>query len=51
MPRRVPQGENEFEPLVHALPADWEDLRRELGAFTSAGQLQTPAALLRTLLP
>ena len=40
MQRRVPQGENEFEQLVHALPADWEDMMRDLGAFTYAGKIQ-----------
>lgn len=49
MQRRVPQGEHEFEPLVHALPADWEDMMRDLGAFTYAGKIQTPAELLRAL--
>ena len=47
MQRRVPQGENEFEQLVHALPADWEDMRRDLGAFTYAGKIQCPEELLR----
>jgi hypothetical protein len=40
MQRRVPQGEQEFEQLVHALPTDWEDMMRELGAFTYAGKIQ-----------
>ena len=49
MQRRVPQGETEFEQLVHALPADWEDMMRDLGAFTYAGKLQSPEELLRAL--
>lgn len=49
MQRRVPQGEHEFEQLVHALPADWEDMMRDLGAFTYAGKIQTPVELLRAL--
>ena len=49
MQRRVPQGENEFEQLVHALPGDWEDMMRALGAFTYAGKIQTPEELLRAL--
>lgn len=49
MQRRVPQGETEFEQLVHALPADWEDMMRERGAFTYAGKIQSPEGLLRAL--
>lgn len=49
MQRRVPQGEQEFEQLVHALPADWEDMMRDLGAFTYAGKIQSPEGLLRAL--
>ena len=49
MQRRVPQGENEFEQLVHALPANWEDMMRNLGAFTYAGKIQSPEELLRAL--
>jgi len=49
MQRRVPQGEQEFEQLVHALPTDWEDMMRELGAFTYAGKIQSPEGLLRAL--
>ena len=49
MQRRVPQGENEFEQLVHALPADGEDMMRDLGAFTYAGKIQCPEELLRAL--
>ena len=50
MQRRVPQGEQEFEQLVHALPTDWEDMMRELGAFTYAGKIQSHEGLLRALL-
>ena len=49
MQRRVPQGELEFEQLVHALPADWEAMMRDLGAFTYAGKIQSPEELLRAL--
>jgi hypothetical protein len=49
MQRRVPQREPEFEQLVHALPADWEDMMRDLGAFTYAGKIASPAELLRAL--
>jgi hypothetical protein len=49
MQRRGPQGEPEFEQLVPALPADWEDMMRDLGAFTYAGQMQSPEELLRAL--
>jgi hypothetical protein len=47
MPRRVPQGEPEFEQFVYALPADWKDMMRDLGAFTYAGKIQSPEGLLR----
>lgn len=49
MQRRMPQGEPEFEQLVHALPADWADMMRDLGAFTYAGKMQSPEELLRAL--
>jgi Transposase DDE domain len=49
MQRHVPQGEPEFEQFVHALPADWEDMMRDLGAFTYAGKIQSPEGLLRAL--
>src|SRR5215471_18683895 len=49
MQRRVPQREPEFEQLVHALPTDWEDMMRDLGAFTYAGKMQSPKELLRAL--
>jgi hypothetical protein len=49
MQRRVPQGETEFEQLLHARPPDWEDMMRELGAFTYAGKIQSPEGLLRAL--
>jgi hypothetical protein len=49
MQRRVPPGENEFEQLIHALPADWEAMMRDLGAFTYAGKIQSPEELLRAL--
>src|SRR5262245_63432688 len=49
MQRRVPQGEPEFEQLVHALPADWEAMMRDLGAFTYAGKIRSPEELLHAL--
>ena len=49
MQRRVPQREQEFEPLLHALPSDWEGMMRNLGAFTYAGQIQSPQELLQAL--
>ena len=49
MQRRVSEGEAAFEQLVHALPADWEEMMRSLGAFTYAGKIQSPAELLRAL--
>jgi hypothetical protein len=49
MQRRVPEGEIAFEQLVQALPADWEEMMRNLGAFTYAGKIQSPAELLRAL--
>jgi hypothetical protein len=49
MQRRIPQGAQEFEQLVHALPADWEDMMRDLGACTYAGKIRSPAGLLRAL--
>jgi Transposase DDE domain len=49
MQRRVPEGETTFEQLVHALPPDWEEMMRNLGAFTYAGKIQSPAELLRAL--
>jgi hypothetical protein len=49
MQRRGPQGEPECEQFVHALPADWEDLMRDLGAVTYAGNIQAPEGLLRAL--
>jgi hypothetical protein len=49
MQRRVPQIEQEFEQLLHALPSDWEVMMRNLGAFTYAGQIQSPQELLRAL--
>ena len=50
MQRRVPQGEQEFEQLLHALPADWDGMMRTLGACTYAGTIRSPQALLRALL-
>ena len=49
MQRRVPQGEQEFEQFVRALPSDWEEMMRDLGAFTYAGKIQSPEGLLRAL--
>jgi hypothetical protein len=49
MQRRVPQGEQEVEQFLHALPADWEVMRRPPGAFTYAGKIRSPQALLRAL--
>lgn len=49
MQRHVSQVEQEFEQFLHALPADWEDMMRNLGAFTYAGKIQSPQALLRAL--
>ena len=49
MQRRVPQGEQEFEQFVRALPSDWEEMMRDLGAFTYAGKMQSPEELLRAL--
>jgi Transposase DDE domain len=49
MQRHVPQVEQEFEQFLHALPADWEVMMRNLGAFTYAGKIQSPQELLRAL--
>jgi hypothetical protein len=49
MQRRVPQGENECAQVVHALPAAWEAMMRDLGAFTYAGKIPCPEELLRAL--
>lgn len=49
MQRHIPQGEQEFEHFLQALPADWEVMMRNLGAFTYAGKIQSPQELLRAL--
>lgn len=49
MQRRVPAIKDEFEQLLRALPADWEEMMRDLGAFTYAGKIQSPQELLRAL--
>jgi hypothetical protein len=49
MQRCVSQVETEFEQFLHALPADWAGLRRDLGAFTYAGKMRSPEELLRAL--
>ena len=49
MQRHVSQVEQEFEQFLYALPADWEDMMRNLGAFTYAGKIQSPQELLRAL--
>lgn len=49
MQRRAPQVEQEFEQFLHALPADWEVMMRNLGAFTYAGKIRSPQELLRAL--
>lgn len=49
MQRHVPQVETEFGQLLSGLPADWERLMRDLGAFTYASKIQSPQELLRAL--
>ena len=49
MQRHVSQVEQEFEQFLYALPTDWEDMMRNLGAFTYAGKIQSPQELLRAL--
>jgi len=49
MQRCVSQVETEGAPFLHALPANWAGLMRDLGAFTSARKMRSPAALLHAL--
>jgi hypothetical protein len=49
MQRCVSQVETEFKQFLHALPADWAGLRRDLGALTYAGKIRSPQELLRAL--
>jgi hypothetical protein len=49
MQRHVSQVEQECEQFLYALPADWEDMMRNLGAFTYAGKIQSPQEILRAL--
>ena len=44
-----PQVDTEFAQFLQALPADWEALMREQGAFTYAGKIPTPEELLRAI--
>ena len=44
-----PQVDTEFAQFLQALPADWEAMMREQGAFTYAGKILTPAELLRAI--
>ena len=44
-----PQVDTEFAQFLQALPADWEAMMRERGAFTYAGKIPTPEELLRMI--
>src|SRR5215510_9034191 len=44
-----PQVDTEFAQFLQALPANWEALMRERGAFTYAGKIPTPEELLRAI--
>jgi hypothetical protein len=44
-----PQVDTEFVQFLQALPANWEALMRERGAFTYAGKIPTPEELLRAI--
>jgi hypothetical protein len=44
-----PQVDTEFAQFLQALPADWEAMMREQGAFTYAGKIPTPEELLRAI--
>ena len=44
------QEDPEFAQFLQGLPADWETRMRELGAFTYAGNIQSPPELLRAIL-
>jgi hypothetical protein len=43
------QREKKFEQFLQALPAEWEALMREHGAFTYAGKIPSPQELRRAL--
>ena len=49
MQRCVSQVEKEFEHFLHALPANWAELMRDLGAFTYPGKMRSPQELLHAL--
>jgi hypothetical protein len=43
------QLEKKFEQFLHTLPAEWEALMREHGAFTYGGKIPAPQELLRAI--
>jgi hypothetical protein len=49
MQRCVSQVETEFAQFLHALPPNWAELMRDLGAFTYAGKIRSPQELLHAL--
>ena len=44
-----PQVDTEFAQCLQALPANWEAMMWERGAFTYAGKIPTPEELLRAI--
>ena len=43
------QVDTEFAQFLQGLPADWDTMLRELGAFTDAGKIPSPPELLRAI--
>jgi hypothetical protein len=49
LPRPSIPREKKCEQVLHALPAEWAAWMRAHGAFTSAGNISSPQALLHAL--
>lgn len=50
MPQPSIPIDTECAQFLPGLPADWDTMMRESGAFTSAGTIPSPAELLRAIL-
>jgi hypothetical protein len=49
MPQHIEQVDTEFAQFLHALPAQWEQMMRQMGAFTYGGKIASPKELLRAI--
>ena len=49
MPQHTELVDTGFAQVLHAFPAQWEQMMRQMGAFTSSGKIASPKELLRAI--